>query len=215
MKKLIITLIASLLYNFSYGQVYSAVFAQENNNPKIEITVDTSFSEDGIYVQKKFSTENDGDLYDSSSLILLGNFETNNKGVVLDYGRYNYYLLPFNPNEGFLSLNYNDLNNTIGTLYIGDSSTAQHRAIGNPGDLWYFCSCKGEHKNPEGPGGCVSNMTEERVVTCIDDGRGKCEGGCKGEAYTGPYYIINGGGIFVQVSKEKSILYHDFKTGNH
>lgn len=201
------------LYSYSYGQIYSAASLQETPISIVQISVDTSFSTNGIFVKKHIITQSDNNLYNSNTLILLGEFEATNNGVVLDYSRYNYYLLPFKPNEALLSLNYKNLNNTVGTLYIGETSMTQQRSVGNPGDFWYFCSCNGDHSNPDGPGGCVANMSDN-IVTCVDDGRGRCVGACKGDGYVEPNYSINGGGIFVQVSKEKSILYHDFRTGS-
>lgn len=205
MKDLIIVSVMFLTCNISNGQSYYTEFAQNNSIDNIEIIIDTAYASNGIFVEKRFySSEINVNLYNPNSLILLGSFDLKDNAITLNYPEYNYYWIPFDPNEPFRSLNYTvDANTTVGKLYFG-SSGAQERSVG-PGDLWFFCSCNSDINMP---GGCSSSLNGNEI-TCVNDG---CGGYCMGYALESSNSIVSGGGILIQVTKNKNILYHNFKT---
>ncbi len=206
MKHLILLSALLLTCSVAHSQIfYYTNYTKNNITEGIEVIIDTSLFSDGIKVVKNFyNQEITENLYDQNSLVLLGDFEINGNEIALNYQNYNYYWVPFNPDLPFVSVNHTvNSNNTIGTLFIG-GDTVQERPVGT-GDLWFFCVCGDDRTSP---GGCLASLSGN-VADCVSEG---CPNRCTGFAIVTPRFDITGGGVFIQVSKDKSTFYHNFNT---
>ncbi len=195
-----------LTCGIAHSQIFYYTNCTKNNITEgVEVIIDTTRFSDGIKVVKNFyNQEISENLYNQNSLDLLGDFEINGNEIALNYQNYNYYWVLFDPDLPFVSVNYTvKTNNTVGTLYIG-GDTVQERRVGN-GDLWYYCNCGDDRSSLDG---CLS-LLNGKVADCVSEG---CPSHCTGFAIVTPRFDITGGGVFIQVSKEKSTFYHNFNT---
>lgn len=206
MKNIVIVVFS--LFSFSlFGQKYYVEYHKNNEQVGIEIEIDTSWSSTGIFVQKSFSNDMNGKiLVEQHALVLIGNMPVINDKIKLDYSCYNYHWIPFDPEVPFYDLNRSISSDILsGTLYLGNNYSKPV----NPGDVTYWCSCGGHSPDTETPEGCVSALSENRVVSCVKDG--DCMSVCIGTVVE-HQRSVQGGGILIQVSKSKAQFVHNFAT---
>jgi len=206
MTKLFFIIITLIHFNVFYGQSFFSNFEKDGSNNGIEINIDTSWANSGIFVEKKFaSLNNNHSIIKQNSLLLLGDFRSENDIILLDYLHYNYYWIPLDPTIPFYHINRGlSCDIEVGKFFIGTSDIQERRG----GDISYYCTCGGHKPDSPGRGGCVASLNGN-IVDCVEDG--DCSDYCIGSVVE-HLRTIEGGGIFIQVSKEKNQLIHNFDT---
>ena len=210
MKNLIILLVTILSYQGYSQSSFTAPFEVNNETKLVHLFINTEFSANSIFVEKEYVETPKGTSLQNDNLVLIGDFQTSGVNYILDYENYLYYIVSFNPEEPIYILNNNIPSNiTEGTLFFDNSS------IGGPGDRTYWCDCGGEGPPAADPGGCVSQIgiifMGKNVARCVKDGD-ECTLACIGVST--PSNIAPGGGLIVQVLKEKDLLFHNIQTMN-
>lgn len=210
MKNLLILLILISIQFTAIGQTFTYNFIHQGEIKLVEVNLDTSFTQNVIRALKSFMESGTSIInQDANDLVLVGDFDVDELGIVLDYSSYNYYFIPFHPTAPFQHLNKGLASqNVTGHFYIG--TDVDHEAIDPEKDKIYWCSCNGDHSTT--PGGCVSTLEtngDRRFSRCVSDTG--CSNSCIGTTLTG-MQIINGGGILVQVSISKSTFFHNLNT---
>ncbi|HZV68405.1 MAG TPA: hypothetical protein VFG10_02645 [Saprospiraceae bacterium] len=208
MKYLIAVVILVSMTNTINSQSYSIHYDNGTQIRWIHITIDTSYTSNTIFVEKVFATSSVDTVLDQNDLVLLGNFSISSSTSPLDFGRYNYFWIPFDPAEPFFNFESTaGLTTETGTLFIGGTGSS---SIG-PEDIVYWCACGGMTADSEGPGGCLSAVQGGKI-RCIRDGS-DCQSACIGDFGTyWPLLIPGGGGILIQVGAGKFRMAHNFGT---
>jgi len=205
MKNLILFSSLFILANSLISQSYYTLWNSERGTEIVVVSIDLNRSINNISVIKEISQTENGQELDNHSLILLGEFNTTEPQIPLDYTLYNYFYVPLDPKLPFLWINKTK-QVSHGYLYLNDNNTTSER--GN-GDITYWCTCGGHTPNSPGPGGCLSSLTD-KVVNCLNTGGCALSSSCIGSAVTNSRTMI-GGGILIQTSKTS--ISHDFRSG--
>lgn len=207
MKNLIVFIIvANAIFNLS-AQSYSILFDLGSETKWVHITVDTNYTSNSIFVGKQLIEEPIDTVLEQHTLLLLGNYDMGSYSASLNYADFNYFWIPFDPNEPF----YN-INQFVGSSVAEGTLTIANIALSSgPGDFTYWCTCGGHTPDAQTPGGCLSNMSQGRI-RCIPDGE-QCAIGCVGTFIEHNKIIPGvGGGVLIQVSSAKSTLVHNFAS---
>ena len=201
-----------LINNNILAQNYITNVEDQSEETQITINVDLDFIGDGIRVEKsKHVDDINYNEVDQNSLVLIGEFEYIGNNIKLNYSKYNYYWIPFKPEYPFYLINQNLDESITDGLFVIES---HEKALGkDPGDITYYCTCGGHSSDSETPGGCLASLNDG-VIDCIDDSG--CGSKCIGTAVEHKRGINNGdrkyvgGGIFIQTSKVKKRLIHNY-----
>lgn len=208
--KYILLLLMFLFVNIGLSQDYFVHNEGQIELNTIKIRIDTNSIFEGILVERDLISVSDTisfEMTNYNSIVLLGDFESENGAIVLNYDKNNFFFIPFDPDTPFFSLNHmnSSSNYENGLLHVGHSS----RVIGDT-DIIFWCRCDG---TGDQPGGCLSTIRPDGFVDCIDDANecGATGKYCLGTA-TVASWSINGGGVLIKVSAEKSSLLHSINS---
>lgn len=197
------------LFYHGYSQSYTASWEVGNETKLVHLYIDTDFSGNSVVIEKEYVETPQGTTLQNDDLVLLGGFEAIGGNYKLNYVDYLYYVVPFDPEEPIYILN------NIIPSEVTQGTFIFEGALGGPGDENYWCDCGGEGPTASDPGGCVSQLAivwmGPKIVRCVKDGD-ECSFACLGTST--PAGLSTGGGVIVQVPKEKDLLFHNIKTRN-
>jgi len=212
MKSFVSIFICSFMSFLLHSQTYTLDWKTNNNAVrKISIEINLNFSKKSIMVRKSFESFENSQKVEQNTLELIGDFINDGQNIILDYKKYYYYLLPFDPNIPFMKVNrYKYFKSGNMHIEINQGLNSGTRS----GDVWFWSTCGLHTQDSISFGGCLS-LLEDNVVRCVPSGGG-CPNICIGNMVEDSESRIfpngfQGGCILIQT--EKPSFAHDFQTG--
>ena len=190
-----------------FSQEYFFYYEDQSNKDIIKVRIDTASIFEGVLVERKHLTEREPasiEMTHYNALVLLGDFETKDESLILDYSKYNFFFIPFESNTPFFSLNAirSGSNQEDGLFHIRQCS----KDVNNLDIIFGYRCDDIEGNNKE----CVCKIRDNRVIECINVAN-ECETSNKkcSVASTIGAWSFDSGGILIKVSAEKSKLLHN------
>lgn len=182
------------------AQSYSVHYDDGSTSRWVHISIDTNFSPEAITVEKIFSSTPVDTVLDQNILVLLGDFIWDQDTVILDYERFNYYWVAFNPEIPFYHWN-KTIRSPVAQAKLRFGAGPKQQQIG---DRTFTCGCAMPGQSKVNPVGCQVEIDKSAGEIYCQSDDSFCDDTCNGSVVDVAQNRLPGGsaGIIIQVVKE-------------